>query len=99
MINRVSRLAPGLRASEWQYKSPESHGIPFQQRRPLFVGFAAFGDDIVTEYSGDVNDGLHDGLSALFVDHTIHEKSVDFYRLHRKLAQVGQRGISGTEIV
>ena len=71
----------------------------FAQGLHFLGGFHAFGDHLQPEFFGQGHDGLHDGGVAPVVRQATDEALVDLQATDRQVAQVGERGIAGAEVV
>ena len=61
--------------------------------------FHAFGHRFELEGAGQLDDAFDDAQVVRVGQHVAHKALVDLERLHGQLAQVGERGIAGAEVV
>src|SRR5690606_35508887 len=59
----------------------------------------AFGDDVDAGAAGQADDGLHDGQVVGVVGQAGDEAAVEFEYVDRQALEVGQRGVTGAEVV
>ena len=69
------------------------------QVRSLFLGFDAFGNHQVFKALPHVDYGVDDGRIIGFSGNLRDKRPVDFQHIDRKLPQVAEAGIPGTEII
>ena len=70
-----------------------------EQKNAVLDGFHAFGDRVAAEGIAHVDDPFEDDEIVGIHQHLAHEALIDLEAVGREAAQVGQRGVTGTEIV
>ena len=65
----------------------------------MLQGFYPFGDDLAVEVGGQLDHALDDAQIVGVYQHVAHKALIDLQGIHRQLAQVGQRGVAGAEII
>ena len=61
--------------------------------------FDAFGDDLMPESGAEADHAFDDGQIVRIPQHVVHERLVDLQGIDRQLAQVGEGGEAGAEVV
>ena len=65
----------------------------------LFRGLDALRGDRHAKLASQVQDGFHDLRVCQFVAGATDERLIDLERLHRELIEIGERRVSGSEVV
>ena len=70
-----------------------------QQDQAVFRRLDALGDNVSVEGAGEADDAFDDGQIVRVVEHVADEGLVDLERIGGQTAEVGQRRVTGPEIV
>ena len=70
-----------------------------EEEHALFNRLHSFGDGLAAKRGCEAEHALNDGEIFWIVEHVVHEGLIDLEDVDRKTLQIGERGVTGAEII